>query len=65
MKFDIGMLENIVRKGENAGYQHFVLFSSPEHNVLRVSYCDRSMSDVRPSVWPSVRPNNYLKNLLL
>ena len=26
---------------------HFVMFfSSPEHNVLGVSYCDRSMSGV-------------------
>ena len=39
------------------------LFSSPEHNVLRVSYCDRSMSGVRVSGRQSV--NNYLKNLLL
>ena len=29
-------------------------FSSPEHNVLRGSYCDRSSSGVRPSVCPSV-----------
>ena len=36
----------------------FNVFSSPEHNVLRMSYWDRSLS-VRPSV------NNYLKNLLL
>ena len=26
MKFVLGMVENIVRKGENAGYQHFHLF---------------------------------------
>ena len=32
--------------------QH-LLFSSPEHIVLRVSYCDRSLS-VRPSIRPSV-----------
>ena len=38
------------------------LFSSPEHNVLRGSYCDRS-SSVRPSICPSV--NNFFKNLLL
>ena len=37
------------------------LFSSPEHNVLRMSYCDRSMSGVRLCVRPSV--NNYLKNV--
>ena len=29
--------------------------SSPEHNVLRGSYCDRSSSGVRPSVHLSVR----------
>ena len=26
LKFDLGRVENIVGKGENAGYQHFVLF---------------------------------------
>ena len=26
LKFDLGRVENIVRKGENAGYQHFLLF---------------------------------------
>ena len=26
LNFDIGRLENIVGKGENAGYQHFLLF---------------------------------------
>ena len=26
LKFALGMAENIVRKGENAGYQHFLLF---------------------------------------
>ena len=25
-KFDLESVENIVRKGENAGYQHFLLF---------------------------------------
>ena len=50
---------------------HSPLVSSPEHNVLRGSYCDRSSSGVRPSVrasvHPSVRPsvNNFFKNLLL
>ena len=38
------------------------LFSSPEH-VFRGSYCDRSLSGVRPSVHLSV--NNFFKNLLL
>ena len=32
------------------------IFSSPEHNVLRMSFCDGSMSGViRLSVCPSVR----------
>ena len=31
-----------------------VVFSSPDHNVLRMSYCDRSMTGVRPFVRPSV-----------
>ena len=26
LKFDMGWVENIVGKGENAGYQHFLLF---------------------------------------
>ena len=26
LKFDSGRIENIVGKGENAGYQHFLLF---------------------------------------
>jgi len=26
---------------------NFLVFSSPEHKVLRVSYCDRSLSVVR------------------
>ena len=26
LKFDLGRVENIVGKGENAGYQHFLLF---------------------------------------
>ena len=30
------------------------LFSSPEHKVLEVNYCDRSLSGVRLSVRPSV-----------
>ena len=26
VQFDLGMVENIMGKGENAGYQHFLLF---------------------------------------
>ena len=28
LKFLVGRVENIVGKGENAGYQHFLLFST-------------------------------------
>ena len=28
LKFALGRVENIVGKGENAGYQHFLLFST-------------------------------------
>ena len=31
LKFVLVMVENIVGKGKNAGYQHFLLFSSPEY----------------------------------
>ena len=55
----VRFLENM-RKGENACFQHFLLFSSPEHNVLRLSYCDWSMSVVCLSV-----RKQLLKNLLL
>ena len=39
--------------------RHIFGFSSPEHEVLWVSYCDRSSSVVLPSV------KNFFKNLLL
>ena len=56
VKFVFENVESIVEKGENAGYQHFPLFSSPDHNVLRMSYCDRSLSGIRPAGRVSVRP---------
>ena len=31
LKLGLGRVENIARKGENAGYQHFLLF----HNVFK------------------------------
>ena len=49
LKSVIERVENVVEKGENAGYK---LFSSPEHKVLMVSYCDRAVSGAvvrRPS----------------
>ena len=32
-KFFLGLVENIVGKGENAGYQHFLLFQQGFQNV--------------------------------
>ena len=49
-------------KSRNAGYQHFLLFSSPEHKVLMVSFCDRPMSGV---CRPSCVIHNFFKHLLL
>ena len=40
-KFDRDRVENIIGKGENAGYP---LFSLPDKEVLRVSYCDSAVS---------------------
>ena len=34
-----------------------LLFSSPVHKVHKVSFCDQSVSVVRPSVCASVRPS--------
>ena len=44
MTLDKKPFENTVEKRENAGNQNFLLFSSPEHEVLEVSYSDQSMS---------------------
>ena len=54
---------HVSASGAIQGHHGPLVFSSPEHNVLRGSYCDRSSSGVRPSVRPSV--NNFFKNLLL
>ena len=48
------LFENVTGKGENASNHYFLLLSSPEQEVLRVSYCDWSV--VRLSVRPSVGP---------
>ena len=39
-------------------------FSSPEHNVLRASYCDLSLSGIHLSVCPSVREQLLKKSSL-
>ena len=43
------LLEGLRRSGVEV-----LCFSSPEHKVLMVRYCDRPLSVVRPSVRPSV-----------
>ena len=49
--------ENTVGKGEIARTEHF-LFSSPEHEVFIVSYCDRAVSVV--NFLPCVRSRGYI-----
>ena len=39
LKFALGRVENIVEKGENAGYQHFLLFPQ----CFQRSYTPRSL----------------------
>ena len=46
LEFVFSRMENIVEKIWDASYRHFVL-SSPEHEVLMVSYCDRAVSVAR------------------
>ena len=50
-------IESICRQ-QNKCYWKFVFFSLPEHIVLRVSYCDRSLSGVRPSVREQLLKNS-------
>ena len=42
LKFVLGRIENIVGKGENAGYQHFLLFPQCFHKA----FCTRSIKIV-------------------
>ena len=39
LKFVSRRVENIVRKGENAGYQHFLLFNVFKGLLLTGSFC--------------------------
>ena len=39
LKFVLGMVENIVRKGENAGYKHFLLFPQCFQKVVKNQDC--------------------------
>ena len=42
-----------------------IVFSSPEHKVLMVSFCDRPMSGIRNVRHPSCVVHNFFKYLLL
>ena len=58
MKFDFGRVENIVGKGENAGYQHFLLF-------IRLSKTGRIMgSPVAGGRRPVLCPEHISKTTL-
>ena len=54
-----------MRNGEIACYKKFLFFSSPEYEVLRVSYFDHSpsvvvsLSDVRPFPFPCLHSSIY------
>ena len=51
-----------MEKGEIAHFEQFHLFSSPEHKVLMVSFCNGPMSVVR---CPLCVVHNFFKHLLL
>ena len=55
-RIKIRSLGQIIEKPYHRNRGH--IFSSPEHNVLKVSFSDRAMSVVRACVRPSV--NIYL-----
>ena len=61
MGFVAGAVENIVEKREiDLLLAFFSFFSSPVHEVLRVSYCDHSPSVSRLSIRPSVVHSHFL-----
>ena len=45
LKFVFGRVEKIVGKGENAGYQHFLLFPScfEKASLLELGLCDKEL----------------------
>ena len=42
-KFPLGLVKNIVGKGENAGYQHFFLFSQCFQKTDKSGLCIREL----------------------
>ena len=44
MKFVLGRVENIVRKGENAGYQHFLLFPQYFQKLSFLGLCGKGLN---------------------
>ena len=69
-KLSLFIPDNVEFRKENVVYTttnefnvlSYILFSSPEHKVLMVSFCDRPMSSVRR---PSCVVHNFFKHLLL
>ena len=59
---DEHMLKNLKKGNKRLLYISCFFFSSPEHKVLMVSFCDRPMSGVRR---PSCVVHNFFKHLLL
>ena len=54
-------MENIVRKGEIACNKQFLHFSSPEHEVLKVRYCDRPVVRLSIRLWVRLSVQSYKK----
>ena len=52
LKFVLGRVENIVGKGENAGYQHFLLFQQYFQNAtypgsLKLGLCCKELNTIQ------------------
>ena len=58
-KFDLLFLRHFFEKKNECGGEHIFFVSSPEHKVLKLSFCNGPLSVVRPCV------NNFFKQLLL
>ena len=50
VKFDLRWVENIVGKGENAGYQHFLSFAQISRDfyprVVKSCYCGVNVNEI-------------------
>ena len=55
MKFFLGWTENIVGKGENAGYQHFLLFSQCFQKAFFSGLCVNSLPSGEILDWSKLK----------